>query len=124
MFKKIKVRAVRGAVSVEENTPEAIHIATAELLKEILAKNKIAQDDIISAVFTVTEDIDAEFPAKTARIEFGWNDTPMACAREIPVKGSIEKCIRVMILFYSKLVKKEINHIYQGRAKGLRPDLQ
>jgi len=124
MFRKLKVRAVRGAVSIEENSVEGIKTATVELLKEILEKNKIAQDDIISAVFTVTEDIDADFPAKWARIEYKWNDTPMVCAREIPVTGSIEKCIRVMILFYTKLNKKEINHIYQGRAKALRPDLQ
>jgi chorismate mutase len=124
MFNKLKVRAVRGAASIEENSSEAIQNATGELLKEILTQNKISSDDIISAVFTVTEDIDAEFPAKTARIQFGWNDTPMVCAREIPVQGSLEKCIRVMILFYTKLGKKEISHVYQGRAKALRPDLQ
>lgn len=116
-------RAVRGAITVEYNTIEEISRSTVELLKNILKSNDIDSDDIVSVIFTLTPDLDAEFPAKSARANLGWDDVPMLCASEIAVPGSIEKCIRVMITFNTAKARQEINHIYLGRARNLRPDL-
>lgn len=116
-------RAIRGAITVSENTAENISSATIELLRAIITNNDIIEDDIVSVIFTLTADLDAEFPAKSARIELGWRDVPMVCAAEIPVPGSIEKCIRVMITVNTTKPKHEIRHVYLGNAQRLRPDL-
>ena len=116
-------RAARGAITVTENTCEQINDATPELLKLLLEKNEISAEDIVSVIFTLTPDLNAEFPAKSARIELGWDDIPMICACEVPVPGSIEKCIRVMITFNTFKAKNEINHVYLRDAQKLRPDI-
>ncbi|OGI03977.1 MAG: chorismate mutase [Candidatus Melainabacteria bacterium GWF2_37_15] len=116
-------RAVRGAITVEENTAENINSAILELLQTILKVNQITEDDIVSVIFTLTPDLNAEFPAKAARIYLGWDDTPMICASEVPVPDSIKKCIRVMITFNTLKTKEEIKHVYLGKAQELRPDL-
>src|SRR5690554_1001455 len=90
------VKAIRGATTVEENTEISIINGTKELLEEIVKKNNLPEKNIISALFTMTRDLDAVFPAKAARL-LGWTDTPLMCSSEIDVKGSLEKCIRVMI---------------------------
>lgn len=118
-----KTRAVRGATTVENNTAENIGSATLELLKNILESNNIEEDDIVSVIFTLSPDLNADFPAKAARIHLGWDKTPMVCAMEVPVPGSLEKCIRVMITFYTTLSKNEVKHVYLGQAQALRPDL-
>jgi len=116
-------KAVRGAITVENNTAEAISSATVELLNEILESNEIAENDIVSVIFTLTPDLNAEFPAKPARVCLGWDDVPMVCASEIPVPGSLKSCLRVMITFNTTKTKQEIRHIYLKGAQGLRPDL-
>ena len=118
-----KARAVRGATTVESNTAENIDSATLELLENILKLNNIEEDDIVSVIFTLSPDLNADFPAKAARIHLGWDKTPMVCASEVSVPGSLGKCIRVMITFYTTMSKDEIKHVYLGKAQTLRPDL-
>lgn len=116
------MRGIRGAVTIKENTPKAIREAAKDLLSLIAAENKITSRDIISIIFTVTNDLDAAFPAEAAR-ELGWNLVPLLCATEIPVPGSLEKCIRVLIHAYMSCSQEEVRHIYLGDAVKLRPDL-
>lgn len=114
-----KVRGLRGAVDVPENTAPAIIAATEGLLLEIVARNKLVLEDIISAFFTVTPDLNAAFPAEAAR-RLGWVDIALMCATEITVPGSQPGIVRVLIHAYSD---REPIHIYLGRAAQLRPDL-
>lgn len=116
------VRGIRGAVTVTENTPEAIREATKSLLSLIASENGISDKDIVSIIFTVTPDLNAAFPAEAAR-ELGWNFVPLLCATEIPVPGSLEKCIRVLVHAYMSCSQEEVRHIYLGEAIKLRPDL-
>ena len=117
------IRSIRGATTVEENTKEAIKEATVELLSEILAKNPITKEDISHVIFTLTKDVNADFPAKFARIELGFDDVPMICSNEIEVPNALPMCIRVLMVVNTDLSQKEINHIYLREAKKLRPDL-
>lgn len=117
------VRAIRGAVTVQENTREDILEGTRELLLEIIARNNLDREDIISAFFTVTNDLNAAFPAVAAR-EIGWTDISLMCTNEIPVPGSLAKCIRVLIHFNTSIRNNEINHVYLKGAEVLRPDLK
>ncbi len=116
------VRAIRGAITVSENTNESILEGTKELLVEIIERNSLNYPDIISAIFTVTQDLNATFPAVAAR-QIGWNDIPLMCTNEINVPGSLEKCIRVLIHFNTEKGNTEINHVYLNGAQVLRPDL-
>ncbi|MGB9791264.1 MAG: chorismate mutase [Thermacetogeniaceae bacterium] len=116
------VRGIRGAVTVTENTPEAIREATKNLLLFIVSENNITSNDIVSIIFTVTPDLNAAFPAEAAR-ELGWNFVPLLCATEIPVPGSLEKCIRVLVHAYMSCSQEEVRHVYLGEAVKLRPDL-
>ncbi|MGI9862191.1 chorismate mutase [Moorella naiadis] len=116
---KKRVRGLRGAVDVPKNTPPAIIAATAGLLREIVARNNLLVEDIISAFFTVTPDLNAAFPAAAAR-RLGWVDIALMCATEIPVPGSQPGIVRVLIHAYSD---QEPVHVYLGRAAELRPDL-
>lgn len=123
MNKQFKTRGIRGAITLEENSGVAIEKATIKLLKQLLDENKIEKEDIASVIFTLTHDLTAEFPAKSARIYLGWDDVPMICTQEIPVPDSIPMCLRVLILINTTLEKDEIKHIYLNGAKKLRPDL-
>ncbi len=114
------VQAIRGAITVEENNAEAIYQATQEMLLELIDKNQLDQTEIISALFTVTPDLNAAFPATGART-IGWTDIPMVCAQEIPVPGALPLCIRVLI--YINGQDKKVRHIYLREAAKLRPDL-
>lgn len=116
------VRAVRGAVTVEDNSSSEIIQQTQILLEEIISRNEIAEEDIISAVFTVTQDLNAAFPAAAAR-NIGWTNIALMCMNEIAVPGSLEKCIRVMVHINSEKSNKEIRHVYLKGARVLRPDL-
>jgi chorismate mutase len=119
----MSVRGIRGAITVDENSPEAILTATRELLLAICEANLSLQPaDIASALFTVTEDLSAAYPAQAAR-GMGWEEVPLMCAQEIPVPGSLSGCIRVMVLWNTSLTQKEIHHIYLREAVQLRPDL-
>ena len=118
-----KTRGIRGAITVEENSAEEINKATLKLLNQLISNNAIDKDEIVSVVFTLTNDLNAAFPAKTARIELGWNNVAMLCVHEIPVPDSINLCIRILVTVNTTLKNNEIKHIYLGRAKSLRPDL-
>ncbi len=118
----MSTRGVRGATSVTENTKDEIVSRTEELIRVMLKKNSINVEDIASAIFSVTDDVNAEFPAVAAR-KLGWIYTPLLCTREIPVKGGLQGCIRVLLHVNSSLRQDEIKHIYLYEAKKLRPDL-
>ena len=116
------VRAIRGAITVSENTKESILEGTRELLIEIIKRNNLDNLNIISAVFTVTSDLNATFPAIAAR-ELGWTDISLMCTNEIAVPGSLKSCIRVLLHFNTDMSNHEINHVYLKGATVLRPDL-
>ena len=116
-------RGIRGATTIETDTKESVLPATRELLDAILASNPdLKTDDIASALFTVTGDIASAYPALAAR-QMGWDLVPMMCAREIPVKGSLPLCIRVLIHWNTNKQQSEIKHVYLRNAVQLRPDL-
>ena len=118
------VRGIRGATTVESDDPALIRAAARELMEEILRRNQIAEfDDVISAVFTTTEDLVSAFPAEAARA-MGMNQVPLLCAQEIPVTGSMPRCIRVLLHVNSDRKPKEIEHVYLRDAQKLRPDLK
>ena len=91
-------RGIRGAITVDENTPEAIGSATIKLLKEIMNKNNLEIDAISHVIFTLTDDLNADFPAKYARVNLKWKDVPMMCFHELDVPNSLKKCLRVLIV--------------------------
>ncbi len=117
-----KVRAIRGATTVEEDTAPAIYQRVQELLRELMKRNQLDHDDIISAFFTATPDLRSVFPATAAR-EVGFGDIPLICATEIDVRGATPKCVRVMIQVYSNTKRSKIRHTYLHGAQGLRDDL-
>lgn len=116
----IVCRGIRGATAVDVNTAEAILAATRELLQRIVARNEIAIEDITSVLFTLTPDLDAVHPALAAR-ELGWLDTALLCAQEIPVPGSLPRCIRVLLHVNTARTQAEIRHVYLREAVALRP---
>ena len=113
-------RGIRGATTVERNDREEILAATTELVQLLVLHNDLQLDDIASAIFTVTDDLDAEFPAVAAR-KLGWTETALMCAREIPVPGSLDKCIRILLHVNTERSAAEIQHIYIRGAVNLRP---
>jgi chorismate mutase len=118
----MRLVALRGANTVTENTAEAILSATDALMREILSRNGLGADDLVSCIFTLTPDLDAQFPAVAAR-EMGLSSVPLLCAREIPVPGALPKVIRVLIHGY-KPDQTPPEHVYLGDAVKLRLDLQ
>jgi chorismate mutase len=113
--------AVRGATQVERNVAETILAATEELMRELIARNGLAPEDIVSCVFTATDDLDAEFPAVAAR-KVGLDGVPLRCAREMPVPGSMERVIRALVHYYAPAGHAPA-HTYLGGAEALRSDL-
>jgi chorismate mutase len=113
--------AVRGAAQAERNDPEAILAATEELMSELIARNDLVPDRIVSCIFTSTDDLDAEFPAVAAR-RLGLDRVPLLCAREIEVPGAMERVIRVMVHYLGPRDHKPA-HAYLGAAQALRADL-
>ena len=117
------VRGIRGATTAEADQHETINNATRELLSAILEANpELQPGDLASALFTVTADLSAAYPAAAAR-EMGWTDVPLICAREIPVPGGLPRCIRVLLHWNTDLPQSAIRHVYLGAAAALRPDL-
>lgn len=92
------MKGIRGAITVESNTKEDIKTATLELLTELTQKNNIKKENISHAIFTLTDDLNAEFPAKFARLDFGWDKVAMMCFNELNVPNSLEKCLRVLVV--------------------------
>jgi len=115
-------RGVRWATTVDANTSEEILQGTLELLALMIRRNGIRQEDVASAIFTTTEDLDAEFPALAAR-QLGWFHVPLLCAHELTVPGSLPRCIRILIHWNTEKTADEIVHIYVKGAERLRPDL-
>ena len=117
-------RAVRGAITVENDTAEDIKSATVEMLSAILERNSFEVFDIVYTEFTVTSDIKSATPAKFARTELGWNTVPLMVVNEFEFENSLKMSIRVLIVFNSELSQNEIKHVYLKGAEKLRPDLK
>ena len=115
-------RGVRGATTVDENDRDEILQATRQLLALLIRVNDIRKEDVASATFTVTRDLDQEFPALAAR-QLGWIDVPLLCSYEINVPGSLDRCVRILIQWNTTKQQSEIRHIYTKGAQRLRPDL-
>lgn len=115
------MRGVRGATTVAANEAGAIVAGTEELLARLIAENGLRPEDIASAVFTVTDDLDAEFPAVAVRALAGWRDVPLLCAREIPVPGSLGRCVRILLLWNTDRPAKDVRHVFLRGARELRP---
>ncbi|MCW3040910.1 MAG: aroH [Solirubrobacterales bacterium] len=114
--------ALRGASSVDVNEADAILGATSWLMREIMKRNQIGPDDVVSCIFTLTGDLDAEFPAVAAR-QLGFDKVPLLCAKEVEVPGSMPRVIRVLIHYYADATH-ESKHVYLGEARALRMDLE
>jgi len=117
------LRGVRGAVTARKNTAEEILERTQEMLEVLVKENQISVEDVASAIFSVTDDLNAEFPAVAAR-KLGWMQTPLFCTREIPVTGSLQSCIRVLLHVNSEKDQADMHHVYLYEAKRLRPDFE
>lgn len=118
----VRLRALRGATTVDSNDAQAITAATEELVRAVLERNQLATQDLVSFIFTCTDDLDAEFPAVAAR-RLGLNDVPLLCARELPVPGSLRRVIRLMLHCYTD-ESTQPQHVYLRDATSLRSDLQ
>lgn len=114
-------RGIRGATTVEQNNREEILAATTELLRLMIGQNDVLPEDIASAIFTVTDDLNAEFPALAAR-QLGWTEVALMCMREIPVPNSLGKCIRILLHVNTTRSAGEIRHVYIRDAVRLRPN--
>ncbi|GEN34235.1 MULTISPECIES: chorismate mutase [Aneurinibacillus] len=117
------VRGIRGAITVTVNEEAAILEATEKLIRAMVEVNGVDPEDIASVMITVTHDLDAAFPARGARALPGFELVPLMCSNEIPVPGSLEKCIRVMMLVNTEKSSREIRHVFLEGASVLRPDL-
>ncbi len=116
----MSVRGVRGATTVARNDRAEVLAGTRELLELLVRLNGIRAEDVASAVFTLTDDLDAEFPATAAR-ELGWTEVPLMCGREIPVPGALGRCIRVILTWNTERPQAEIRHAFLHGARALRP---
>ncbi len=113
------MRAIRGAITVEANTEPAIAAAVKELVEAIAKENQLSPADIVSAIFTLTPDLDADFPARPAR-DAGWRNVPMICAQEIGVPGALPRVCRLIVHARGR---RAPHHVYLREARVLRPDL-
>jgi chorismate mutase len=118
----MRLFALRGANSVEENDANSILDATDTLMRELMERNSLIPEAMVSCIFTLTADLDAEFPAVAAR-RLGLNRVPLLCAREVPVPGSLPRVIRVLVHYYAP-DDHEPRHAYLGDARALRADLE
>jgi chorismate mutase len=119
---RIFCRGVRGATTVERNEREELLSATRQMLALMIRLNGIEKQDVCSAIFTITRDLDAEFPALAAR-QLGWIDVPLLCGYEVSVPGSLGRCVRVLIHWNTSKAQRDIQHVYLREAASLRPDL-
>jgi chorismate mutase len=115
-------RGVRGATIADANSSQEILQATLQLLALIIRRNGIQQEDVASAIFTTTVDLDAEFPALAAR-QLGWSHVPLLCGHELDVPGSLKQCVRVLLHWNTEKAADEVVHVYIKGAERLRPDL-
>ncbi|MFL5825692.1 MAG: chorismate mutase [Thermoleophilaceae bacterium] len=117
----MRLTALRGATTVEHNDADAILEATEELVREVMARNSLDPDQMVSCIFTCTNDLNAEFPAVAAR-RIGLNQVPLLCAREIDVPGALPRVIRLLLHTYAD-PQSEAQHVYLREAVSLRADL-
>lgn len=115
-------RGVRGATTISADTRDEVLAATRQLLALMIRLNDIRPEDVGSAIFSTTEDVNAEFPALAAR-QLGWNDVPLLCTHELNVPGSLPLCIRVLVMWNTPRSQADIRHVYIKGAVRLRPDL-
>lgn len=116
---------LRGAITVEENTVEAVKEATVELISELKRQNNYSEKDISSVIFTMTDDLDCVYPAKIAREEFpSWKYVPMMCFNELKIQNSLRKCLRILITLNTELAQDQVKHVYLKGAANLRKDLK
>jgi chorismate mutase len=115
------IRGVRGATTAETNTREAILLATRELLCLMIEENDIQPDDVASAIFTTTIDLNADYPALAARA-LGWHDVALMCMHEMNVPHGLPQCIRVLLHWNTTVAAQDVKHIYIKGAVNLRPD--
>ena len=119
-----KVRGIRGAITAQANTEDAIDRAVAELLDKIEHKNQFEPEDIVCVFFTATKDLDTTFPAKAARkIRPEWQYVPLLDLQQMQVAGDLEFCIRILIQINTDKPQSQIVHCYLGKTENLRPDL-
>jgi chorismate mutase len=116
-----RLYALRGAISVERNDPDAILTATRELMHALIERNEITPEQMVSCIFTATTDLNAQFPAVAAR-DLGLDQVPLLCTQEIEVPGALERVIRVLLHYYATNAH-EPQHVYLGEARALRQDL-
>jgi chorismate mutase len=116
------VRAARGAITVDRDDRDAVLDATERLLRELVERNGIEPDDVVSIVFTATGDLRSVFPAEAAR-RMGMADVPLLCARELDIEGSMPSVIRVLLHFHTVRTRSEVAHVYLEGARSLRDDL-
>jgi chorismate mutase len=116
------VRALRGATTVDADTPEQIHERVGALVNEMLDRNGVDKDDLISVIVTATEDITCMFPAAAARA-VGLGDVPLLCARELSIVGGTPLCVRVLMHLTTERSRADLRHVYLAGAEGLRDDL-
>jgi chorismate mutase len=118
----MRLYALRGANSVTANEAAKILSATDELMRELMERNQLTAAAMVSCIFTLTDDLDAEFPAVAARA-LGLDTVPLLCAREVPVPGSLPRVIRVLVHYYAP-DDHQARHVYLGEARALRADLE
>ncbi|WP_096200933.1 chorismate mutase [Bacillus sp. FJAT-45350] len=118
------VRGIRGATTVKVNEEETILDATEILVHKMIEANDIKAEDVAHVLITVTHDLDSTFPAKSLRRFKEWTYVPVICSLEIPVPGSLEKCVRILMTVETERTQQEVQHIYLEDAVKLRPDLQ
>ncbi len=117
----MRVRAARGAIAVGEDRPEAVLAATERLLTALIRANGVEVEDLVSVLFTATDDLRSAFPAEAAR-RMGLGHVPLMCAREIPVPGSMPRVVRVLMHFHSERALAEVEHVYLDGTESLRDD--
>ena len=122
MSAPLMVRGLRGATTVDVDSPEQVTERTQELMRTLMERNELVEDDIVSALFTATADVTSIFPATAVR-EIGFGAVPLLCAAEIAVPGAMPLCIRVLLHTYTTRTRDEIHHVYLHGAQGLRDDL-
>ena len=122
MSAPLMVRGLRGATTVDVDSPEQVTERSQELMLRLLERNELVEDDIVSILFTATEDLTSTFPATAAR-SMGLGAVPLICARELSIEGSLPQCIRVMLHVETARPRSEIHHVYLEGTKGLRDDL-
>jgi chorismate mutase len=116
------VRGIRGAIDVAKNSREEILSKTGTLLRAMVRENGVKADDVASAIFSLTPDLDAEFPAIAAR-RMGWADVPLMCCAELGIRGAMKRVVRVLLLVNTSKPPSKIRHQYLGKTPRLRPDL-